>query len=154
MFIAVAIPPEDASSVGAECSCPQPGTSGQLADQGSGVIRIRSSSTTAKFPAQSWREARAATATLAIREGDDRTMRKSTMPQLAGSPDLKASSPKSLSKVRRTRASACAWASTSRSVIPGDSVLTHRTSWPACLSASTAAAGEVLVRENPHHSRL
>src|SRR5262249_21399646 len=54
----------------------------------------------------------------------------------------KASSPKSLSKVMRTRFSAMARSSTWRSLLPGASVRTQATSWPRLRSASTASAGK------------
>lgn len=64
---------------------------------------MRSSSTTAKCPAQSVRLSKAATARRTTYEGEDSEIRNKTMPLDAGSPQRKASSPKFLSKVTRMR---------------------------------------------------
>jgi hypothetical protein len=71
-----------------------------------GVMRIRSSSTTAKCPAQSVRLSSAATATRATCAGEGIEIRKRMIPFEAGSPNRNANSPKSLSKVTRIRPSA------------------------------------------------
>ena len=71
--------------------------------RGNRVIRIRFSSTTEKCPAQSEREARAFTATRATDAGALSEILKRTTPLVAGRPERKANSPKSLSKVNRIR---------------------------------------------------
>jgi len=63
---------------------------------GRGVMRMRSSSTTAKCPAQSVRLSKAATATRATCDGDGAETRKRTMPLEVGSLERNANSPKSL----------------------------------------------------------
>src|SRR5712691_5291263 len=69
-------------------------------------------------------------------------MRNSTTPQTLGSAELPANSPKSLSKVSRTRCSRTAHASTSGSLAPGAAILTQTMSCPAAASATTAAPGK------------
>src|SRR5712691_3622151 len=69
-------------------------------------------------------------------------MRNSTTPQTLGSAELPANSPKSLSKVSRTRCSRTAHASTSGSLAPGAAILTQTMSCPAAASALTAAPGK------------
>jgi hypothetical protein len=67
--------------------------------------RMRPGSTTEKCPGQSSRAIRTSAMTLPTPVGPSAGKRKSTIPQLAGRPERHASSPKSLSKVRSTRAS-------------------------------------------------
>ncbi len=74
--------------------------------------------------------------------------RKIMMPQVAGSPALKASFPKSLSNVRSTRCSAAASTRTSSSLAPGASILLHATSWPSARSASTALRRKFSLARN------
>jgi hypothetical protein len=80
---------------------------------GSARTRIRPGSTTEKCPAQSSRDIRTSAMTLPTPAGPSAGKRNSTIPQLAGNPERQASSPKSLSKVRSTRASFRLRASTS-----------------------------------------
>src|SRR2546430_183778 len=75
-------------------------------------------------------------------------MRKSTTPQRAGSCEALASSPKSLSKVSKTRSARTARASTSVSVSPGAAVLTQTTSCPAAPRAVTAGPGKFSFARN------
>src|SRR5713101_3729148 len=69
-------------------------------------------------------------------------MRNSTTPQTLGSAEPPANSPKSWSKVSRTRCSRTAHASTSGSLAPGAAILTQTMSCPAAASATTAAPGK------------
>src|SRR5882762_6236544 len=69
-------------------------------------------------------------------------MRNSTMPQPIGKSDVLASSPKSLSKVSRTRRSRAAHANTTSSLTPGAIRLTQAISCAAASRAATAAPGK------------
>ena len=77
---------------------------------------------------QSEREAIKSTINWARYSADCIGMRSKTIPHLAGRPDLKASSPKSLSNVSKTRSSSDASARTSSSTLPGALSRIHRTS--------------------------
>jgi hypothetical protein len=81
--------------------------------EGSARTRMRPGSTTEKCPGQSSRDVRTSAMTLPTPAGPSAGKRNSTIPQLAGNPERHASSPKSLSKVRSTRASSRLRASTS-----------------------------------------
>lgn len=94
-------------------------------------IRMRPGSTTEKLPAQSSRVAIMLTKRLPKSPGCGMGVRNNMTPQVAGSADIFANSPKSLSKVSKTRASSIARWSTSRSLAPGIAVLTQTTSCPA-----------------------
>lgn len=109
---------------------------------GSGVMRMRKSSTTAKCPVQSVRLARAATAACAACRDDGAEMRKRIIPLSAGSLRRNANSPKSLSNVTTMRFSRCARSRTSTSLIPGESVRIQATSWPCWRKAVTASPGK------------
>jgi hypothetical protein len=82
-------------------------------DEGSARTRIRPGSTTEKCPAQSSRAIRTSAMTFPTPVGPSAGKRNRTIPQVAGNPERHASSPKSLSKVRSTRASSRLRASTS-----------------------------------------
>src|SRR5713226_7960295 len=105
-------------------------------------IRMRPGSMTEKWPAQSSRDATMLLSRDPISPGFGIGMRNSTTPHVSGNADALASSPKSLSKVSRMRSSRVAHASTSGSLIPGVTFLTHTTSCPAAMSAVTAVPGK------------
>src|SRR5437868_14268196 len=63
-------------------------------------------------------------------------------PHVDGRDDRLASSPKSLSKVRRVRCSRAAHASTAGSLVPGAAILSQTISCPAASRAATAAPGK------------
>src|SRR6266545_878447 len=94
---------------------------------GSGVIRMRSGSTTEKWPDQSSRLSRAPTTIEARRDGLSAATRRSTIPEAAGSLNRNANSPKSLSKVTTMRSSLAALRRTSLSALPGASARIHPT---------------------------
>jgi hypothetical protein len=129
-------------------------TSSAYFDGGSARVRMRPGSITENRPAQSCRlsmirdSVRPAAAAAGIGS------RKSTTPHSSGSRRRKASSPKSLSKVKSTRRSPAARASTSSSELPGASVRIQATSWPALRSAATASPGTFSsARKRTPHSR-
>jgi hypothetical protein len=111
-------------------------------------MRTRFGSITEKCPAQSWREksTRLKKAPASVAGGIGK--RNRTIPHCAGSLACQASSPKSLSKVSRTRSSRTARASTSASGAPGESVRTHARSCPAARSATTASPGKFSLARN------
>jgi hypothetical protein len=111
-------------------------------------MRIRPGSTTEKCPDQSSRDIRTSAMILPTPAGPSAGKRNSKIPQLAGNPERHASSPKSLSKVRSTRASSRPRASTSSSVIPGASVRIQTTSCPNVRSAVTASPGKFSSARN------
>ena len=109
---------------------------------------------TEKYPCQSVRELKASVMILPTALGEGIGKRNSTMPQGAGKPNRHASSPKSLSNVRRTRASALARSSTLRSELPGASVRIQATSLPAERKVATALPGKFFVCEKAHHHAI
>ena len=113
-----------------------------------GRIRTRPGSMTEKQPAQSSRTrirlAICRPASLGFGVG----VRSKMTPQDGGSDDPLANSPKSLSKVKRIRSSRTAQSRTWWSGIPGATVLTQMTSWPAAKSPSTAEPGKFSPARN------
>jgi hypothetical protein len=75
-------------------------------------------------------------------------IRSKIIPHVDGSAVVLASSPKSLSKVSKIRSSRAAHASSSGSPLPGAAVLIQTTSFPAALSAVTAAPGKFSFARN------
>jgi len=116
-------------------------------DYPSGRIRTRPGSMTEKLPVQSSRALISAASRSPASSGFGIGIRINTTPQVRGSTDPRANSPKSLSKVskiRCSRAAPCQYlgASTSGSGMPGATVLTHTTSCPAAAREATATAGK------------
>src|ERR1700730_16912656 len=116
--------------------------------QANARIRTRPGSTTEKCPAQSSRAVIRSVRRAPTSLGFGIAMRNNTTPRVAGSADARASSPKSLSKVSRIRASRAAQARTSGSPVPGAAVVSQTTSWPADRSVDTAAPGKFSLARN------
>jgi len=76
-------------------------------------------------------------------------MRNKLTPHAAGKPETLANSPKSLSKVRRIRASLAAQASTSGSLVPGAAILPDDVG-SGGLEEFDRGSREVLIGEKPH----
>jgi len=104
-------------------------------------MRIFSSSTTEKCPAQSVRLCSASSILRMSDSGSSPESRKSTTPHSAGRPIPKAISPKSLSCVIIRRLSFWARERTSISLAPRITSLTETMSCPADLSSLTTKAG-------------
>jgi len=110
--------------------------------EGRDLMRTRPGSTTEKCPAQSSRLPMMLAMAGPTSAGEGIGIRNRTMPAVAGNPERQASSPKSLSKVRRTRFSRMACANTSESELPGASVRIQARSCPATRTALTASPGK------------
>ncbi len=114
----------------------------------SGRIRMRPGSMTEKWPTQSARDASSCTKRAPTSPGFGIGIRNSTTPHAAGRADALANSPKSLSKVRRTRCSRTAHSRTTASLTPGATSLTETISCPAASSAATAVPGKFSLARN------
>lgn len=117
---------------------------------GRDLLRTRPGSMTKNCPAQSSRPSKMLTMTVPTSAGDGMGRRNRTMPQDAGRPALQASSPKSLSKVRRIRFSRTARSNTSPSRLPGASVRTQARLCPAARNSCYCTPWKSFVREKAH----
>jgi len=109
--------------------------------RGNGRMRMRPGSISAKWPGKSSRPETIYAMVLPAAAGGGGGRRKRMTPQATGRPSRHANSPKSLSKVRGIRLSLMARTRTSRSELPGASLRTQATSWPAARKAVTASPG-------------
>ena len=146
--------PDGASGPRSSLAASLPGSICRGDPTGRGRIRTRPGSITLKCPGQSDRLVSTSVMRVPTSVGFGMATRNNTTPQWAGSPNRHASSPKSLSNVTKTRASATARSRITRSVLPGASVLTQATSCPAARNAVTAApgrfssAGNLIIRQS------
>jgi hypothetical protein len=122
------------------------------AGSGSGRLRMRRSAIAQKAPVQSSRPSRTPRIRCMSRSRPWGGMRRRITPQEAGRWERKASSPKSLSNVSRTRCSATARFRTVWSSAPAIDSFADNTSCPEFRSPRITDAAIVFVRKQAHES--